>query len=223
MAVCEARCAAMSCLGRSLRSTRVLSSTRLARFATPCDGAMRCRTAADQTLTVPCACGRLADERAAPMITPSAGVHITLPAYFWCVPLSPACTQRPVLTRSGNSPEAYGLIVPKTKDGRVVFLLPWLGAAIAGTTDAPAPLTMEPRATAPEVDFILDALGDYITIKPRREDVLSAWSGIRPLAADPTKGSTENITRDHVLAAESGMLTITGGKWTTYRKARAAR
>ena len=124
------------------------------------------------------------------------------------------------LTRSGGSPEAHGLIVPKTKDGRVVFLLPWLGAAIAGTTDAPSQLTMEPRATAPDVDFILDALSDFITIKPRREDVLSAWSGIRPLAADPTKGSTENITRDHVLASESGMLTITGGKWTTYRKAR---
>lgn len=135
---------------------------------------------------------------------------------------SPPCVQRPTLKHTGDSPEAHGLIVPKTKDGRVVFLLPWLGAAIAGTTDAPAPLTMEPRATAPEVDFILDALGDYITVKPRREDVLSAWSGIRPLAADPTKGSTENITRDHVLAAESGMLTITGGKWTTYRKARAA-
>ena len=128
-----------------------------------------------------------------------------------------------MLTRGDDSPEAHGLIVPKTKDGRVVFLLPWLGAVIAGTTDAPAQLTMEPRATLPEVDFILDALGDYSTVKPRREDVLSAWSGIRPLAADPTKGSTENITRDHVLAAESGLLTITGGKWTTYRKARAHR
>lgn len=127
-----------------------------------------------------------------------------------------------MLTRSADSPEGHGLIVPKTKDGRVVFLLPWLGAAIAGTTDAPTQLTMEPRATAPEVDFILDALGDYITVKPRREDVLSAWSGIRPLAADPSKGSTENITRDHVLAFESGMLTITGGKWTTYRRARAS-
>ena len=129
----------------------------------------------------------------------------------------------PALTHHGKSPDAHGLIVPKTKDGRVVFLLPWLGAVIAGTTDAPAQLTMEPRATASEVDFILDALGDYSTVKPRREDVLSAWSGIRPLAADPTKGSTENITRDHVLASESGLLTISGGKWTTYRKARAQR
>jgi glycerol-3-phosphate dehydrogenase len=110
--------------------------------------------------------------------------------------------------------------VPKTKDGRVVFLLPWLGAAIAGTTDAPAALTMTPRATCAEVDFILDALSDYVCVAPRRADVLSAWSGLRPLASDASKGATENITRDHVLTAEAGMLTITGGKWTTYRKAR---
>ncbi len=124
------------------------------------------------------------------------------------------------LRRRARSPESHGLIVPKTKDGRVVFLLPWLGAAIAGTTDAPTPLSMTPRATAGDVDFILDALYDYLTVKPRRTDVLSAWSGIRPLAADASKGATENITRDHVLAAEDGLLTITGGKWTTYRKAR---
>ena len=113
------------------------------------------------------------------------------------------------------------MIVPKTKDGRVVFLLPWLGASIAGTTDAPAPLSMSPRATGAEVDFILEALRDYVAVPPRRADVLSAWSGIRPLAQDASKGATENITRDHVLAQEAGMLTITGGKWTTYRKARA--
>jgi glycerol-3-phosphate dehydrogenase len=124
------------------------------------------------------------------------------------------------LTRRVCSSEAHGLIVPKTKDGRVVFLLPWLGAAIAGTTDAPTTLSMAPRATSAEVDFILDALSDYVALKPRRTDVLSAWSGIRPLATDASKGATENITRDHVLAAESGLLTITGGKWTTYRRVR---
>ena len=120
-----------------------------------------------------------------------------------------------------RSAETCGLIVPKTKDGRVVFLLPWLGAAIAGTTDAAAPLSMTPRATAEEVDFILDALSDYLVVKPRRQDVLSAWSGIRPLASDASKGATENLVRDHVLTSDNGLLTITGGKWTTYRRVRS--
>ncbi len=141
------------------------------------------------------------DGAAPPLITPSSGVHITLPARFGA--------------------HEHGLIVPKTKDGRVVFLLPWLGTAVAGTTDAPTTLTTTPRPTTAEVDFILETLSDYLAAKPRRQDVLSAWSGIRPLAADASKGATENITRDHVLVADAGMLTITGGKWTTYRKVSA--
>ena len=116
-----------------------------------------------------------------------------------------------------SSPGSHGLIIPKTKDGRVVFLLPWLGSSVAGTTDAPTSLTHLPRPTAAEVDFILEALSDYLTVKPCRADVRSAWSGIRPLAADASKGSTENITRDHVLTSDAGLVTITGGKWTTYR------
>jgi hypothetical protein len=135
------------------------------------------------------------------LITPSSGVHITLPAHF-----------------CGS---ATGLIVPRTRDGRVCFLLPWLGAAVAGTTDAPTALTHLPAPTAGEVDFILGTLGEYLAQAPTRRDVLSAWSGIRPLAADASKGSTENITRDHVLTVDAGVVTITGGKWTTYRKVRA--
>lgn len=134
------------------------------------------------------------------LITPSSGVHITLPARF-----------------CGSN---TALIVPRTRDGRVCFLIPWLGASVAGTTDAPAELTHTPRPTSAEVDFILETLGEYLTTAPKRSDVLSAWSGIRPLAADSSKGSTENITRDHVLTVDCGVVTITGGKWTTYRKAR---
>lgn len=136
------------------------------------------------------------------LITPSSGVHITLPAHF-----------------CGSN---TGLIVPRTRDGRVCFLLPWLGASVAGTTDAPTTLTHTPRPTAKEVDFILATLGEYLDKAPGRADVLSAWSGIRPLAADPSKGSTENITRDHVLTVDNGVVTITGGKWTTYRKVRSS-
>ena len=136
------------------------------------------------------------------IIMPSSGVHITLPDYY--------------------SPENLGMIVPKTKDGRVVFMLPWLGETIAGTTDAPCEVTMRPEATEEDIQFILDALAGYLSVKVRRSDVKSAWSGIRPLAIDPTTSdsseSTSNIVRDHVVFVEKdGMVTITGGKWTTYR------
>ena len=132
------------------------------------------------------------------MIMPSSGVHITLPDYY--------------------SPENVGMIVPKTKDGRVVFMLPWLGETIAGTTDASCDVTMRPQAKEEEVQFILDALSGYLTVKVRREDVKSAWSGIRPLALDPHAADTSNALRDHIVTDDkNGMVTITGGKWTTYR------
>ncbi|EFN54037.1 hypothetical protein CHLNCDRAFT_136099 [Chlorella variabilis] len=99
------------------------------------------------------------------MIMPSSGVHVTLPDYY--------------------SPEAVGMIVPKTKDGRVVFMLPWLEQTIAGTTDSSTEVTMRPQPTEEEIQFILDAISDYLTVKVRRSDVQSAWSGIRPLALDP--------------------------------------
>jgi glycerol-3-phosphate dehydrogenase len=102
----------------------------------------------------------------------------------------------------------------------VVFLLPWLGAVIAGTTDSVAPITLRPRATAAEVDWILEAVAPYLAVPASRADVTSTWAGIRPLAADPSAdpAGTENILRDHVVVDEGdGMVTVTGGKWTTYR------
>ncbi|KAL5569390.1 hypothetical protein UlMin_025965 [Ulmus minor] len=141
---------------------------------------------------------KLADKEAKPMICPSSGVHIVLPDYY--------------------SPEGMGLIVPKTKDGRVVFMLPWLGRTVAGTTDSNTSITPLPEPHEDEIQFILDAICDYLNVKVRRTDVLSAWSGIRPLAMDPTAKSTESISRDHVVCEEyPGLVTITGGKWTTYR------
>ena len=110
---------------------------------------------------------RQSDPRAKPAVTASAGAHVTLPDYY-------------------GGPSNAGMIVPKTKDGRVVFMLPWEGRVIAGTTDGPVELTDTPAATGAEVDFILDALSDYLSVRVRRQDVLSAWSGIRPLASDPT-------------------------------------
>lgn len=141
---------------------------------------------------------KMADKDAKPMICPSSGVHIVLPDYY--------------------SPEGMGLIVPKTKDGRVVFMLPWLGRTVAGTTDSNTSITMLPEPHEDEIQFILDAISDYLNVKVRRMDVLSAWSGIRPLAMDPNAKNTESISRDHVVTEDyPGLVTITGGKWTTYR------
>lgn len=141
---------------------------------------------------------KMADKDAQNIICPSSGVHIVLPDYY--------------------SPEGLGLIVPKTKDGRVVFMLPWLGRTVAGTTDSSTTLTMLPEPQEEEIQFILDAISDYLNVKVRRSDVLSAWSGIRPLATDPSANDTASISRDHVVSTDvSGLVTITGGKWTTYR------
>ncbi|OIW01394.1 hypothetical protein TanjilG_02550 [Lupinus angustifolius] len=141
---------------------------------------------------------KMADKDARDMICPSSGVHIILPDYY--------------------SPVGMGLIVPKTKDGRVVFMLPWLGRTVAGTTDSNTPITFLPEPHEDEIQFILDAISDYLNVKVRRTDVLSAWSGIRPLAMDPSAKNTESISRDHVVFEDHpGLVTITGGKWTTYR------
>ncbi|MCH83924.1 glycerol-3-phosphate dehydrogenase SDP6 mitochondrial-like, partial [Trifolium medium] len=141
---------------------------------------------------------KMADKNVRDVICPSSGVHIILPDYY--------------------SPEGMGLIVPKTKDGRVVFMLPWLGRTVAGTTDSNTAITFLPEPHEDEIQFILDAISDYLNVKVRRSDVLSAWSGIRPLATDPSAKNTESISRDHVVFEDHpGLVTITGGKWTTYR------
>lgn len=141
---------------------------------------------------------QLGDKDAKPLISPSSGVHVVLPDYY--------------------SPDGMGLIVPKTKDGRVVFMLPWLGRTLAGTTDSNTSITMFPEPHEDEIQFILDAISDYLCVKVRRTDVLSAWSGIRPLASDPSSTTTANLSREHVVCSgPEGLLTITGGKWTTYR------
>lgn len=136
----------------------------------------------------------------------ASGVHITLPDYF--------C--------SGGYASA-GLIIPKTKDGRVVFMLPWLGQVIAGTTDDKCDITYRIAPTQKEVDFILETLSDHLSVDVKRSDVKSAWSGIRPLAFNPKtskkEGGTQNVVRDHLIFEDDdGMITITGGKWTTYRR-----
>ncbi|KAH7915462.1 FAD dependent oxidoreductase-domain-containing protein [Hygrophoropsis aurantiaca] len=135
-----------------------------------------------------------------PIVQPSAGIHITLPNYY--------------------SPRKMGLLDPATSDGRVIFFLPWEGNTIAGTTDSPAPVESEPHAQEDDIRWVLDEVRHYLSpdIKVRRGDVLSAWSGLRPLVRNPSASSTEGLVRNHMIhVSESGLLTIAGGKWTTYR------
>lgn len=109
------------------------------------------------------------------------------------------------------------LMVPKTSDGRVLFVIPWHGHAVAGTTDTPVETpSLEPRALEAEIEFILETAAQYLARPPRREDVLSVFVGLRPLVKGEGKSSA--LSRDHLIHVDqNGLLTITGGKWTTYR------
>ncbi|XP_044268032.1 glycerol-3-phosphate dehydrogenase, mitochondrial-like isoform X1 [Tribolium madens] len=132
--------------------------------------------------------------------SPSSGVHITLPGYY--------------------SPEQMGLLDPSTSDGRVIFFLPWQKQTIAGTTDLPCDVTHHPKPTEDEILFILEEVKNYLNpdVEVRRGDVLSAWSGIRPLVSDPNKPDTQSLARNHIVhVSDSHLVTIAGGKWTTYR------
>lgn len=142
---------------------------------------------------------RLDDPDAPPMLTASSGVHLVLDGRF--------------------SPPETGLLIPRTDDGRVLFILPWLGYTLVGTTDNPAPIEAHPEATDAEAQYLLSHVARYFDLPIRSEDVLAKWSGLRPLVSDPKAADTAKLSRDHVLnASASGLLTITGGKWTTYRK-----
>jgi glycerol-3-phosphate dehydrogenase len=109
------------------------------------------------------------------------------------------------------------LMVPKTSDGRVLFVIPWHGHAVAGTTDTPVDEpSLEPRALEEEIDFVLETAGRYLSRPPSREDVLAVYVGLRPLVKGD--GKTSALSRDHIIHVDmSGLVTITGGKWTTYR------
>lgn len=111
-----------------------------------------------------------------------------------------------------------GLLDPATSDGRVIFFLPWQGNVIAGTTDSPASVQQNPVPKEAEIQWILDEVRNYLSpdIKVRRGDVLSAWSGIRPLVRDPAAKNTQSLVRNHMInISPGGLLTIAGGKWTT--------
>ncbi|CAG9825041.1 unnamed protein product [Phaedon cochleariae] len=143
---------------------------------------------------------KMDDPKVREICSPSSGVHITLPGYY--------------------SPEQMGLLDPATSDGRVIFFLPWQKHTIAGTTDLPCQVTHNPKPTEDEIMFILEEVKNYLNpdVEVRRGDVLSAWSGIRPLVSDPNKPDTQSLARNHIVhVSDAGLVTIAGGKWTTYR------
>ncbi|MFO1518348.1 MAG: FAD-dependent oxidoreductase [bacterium] len=142
---------------------------------------------------------KMDDPQCAPLLTASSGVHIVLDPRF--------------------CPPDTGLLIPKTDDGRVLFVLPWLGHTLVGTTDNPAKIETDPKPSEEDILYILHHIKKYLGISMKREEVLSAWSGLRPLVSDPKAADTARLSRDHIVQiSPSGLLTITGGKWTTYRK-----
>lgn len=137
------------------------------------------------------------------MIVPAAGVHVMLPDHF--------------------SPDKMGLIVPETSDGRVLFFLPWENATLAGTTDSQSDVTMLPTPTQIEIDFILSEANHHLKVPIQKSDVRAAWSGLRPLVRDFSKpvdsSGTAALSRNHVIeVSTSHLVTVAGGKWTTYRR-----
>ncbi|WP_322469523.1 glycerol-3-phosphate dehydrogenase/oxidase [Hydrogenophaga sp. SNF1] len=135
------------------------------------------------------------------MVRPSQGVHLVVDRDFL-----------------GGE---HALLVPRTRDGRVLFAVPWLGKLILGTTDTPRQdLAREPEPFAQELGFILDEASRALSRPVRRADIRSAWVGLRPLVAPPSDGGagTKALSREHTVVVDrNGLVTVTGGKWTTYR------
>ncbi len=117
-------------------------------------------------------------------------------------------------------PSDSALMIPKTSDGRVLFCIPWHDHLMVGTTDtAVETAEIEPHALESEIDFILETAAEYLTAKPARDDILSIFAGIRPLVKNASNVKTSSLSRGHDLFVDaSGLITITGGKWTTYRR-----
>jgi len=142
---------------------------------------------------------RMADPSTEPLMVTSQGIHLVFDRSF---------------LKSDTA-----LMVPRTSDGRVLFVIPWHGHAVAGTTDTPVDgPSLEPKPLDEEIQFILETAGRYLTRPPNRSDVLAVYVGLRPLVKSGGASSTSAISRDHTIHVDtSGLLTITGGKWTTYR------
>ncbi len=133
--------------------------------------------------------------------------------------MAPSRGSHVVLDRS-FLPGKLAVMIPRTDDGRVLFAIPWRNRVLLGTTDTPVDrATREPRPSSSEVEYLLDHAGRYFARKPRTDDVLSTFAGLRPLLGKGGSGRSASLSREHaVFVSDSGLVTITGGKWTTYRR-----
>ncbi len=138
--------------------------------------------------------------KAKAIIAPSQGIHIVLDQSF--------------------KPGKTAIMVPHTSDKRVLFMVPWHDRVLLGTTDTPvSKVSLEPRPMKREIEFLLTHAAKYLTRDPSREDILSVFAGLRPLVQGSKGENTAELSRDHtILVSKSGLITIAGGKWTTYRK-----
>ncbi len=142
---------------------------------------------------------RMDNPETPPLLTASSGIHVVLDKSF--------------------SPPDMGLLIPRTEDNRVLFLLPWLGHTLVGTTDNPAEIVDNPEVKPEDIDYILRQLKQYFSLTVTNSDILASWCGLRPLVSDLKSHDTAHLSRDHIVnVSRSGLLTVTGGKWTTYRK-----
>jgi len=142
---------------------------------------------------------RMEDASAQPILQVSSGAHIVVDGSF-------------------SMPEA-GILIPKTEDGRVLFVLPWLGHTLIGTTDEATRPDEPSIAGVAAIDYLLRHANRYLTRQIERTDIKATWAGLRPLIRDPRATDTAGLARDHVIVeSPGGMITIGGGKWTTYRK-----
>jgi glycerol-3-phosphate dehydrogenase len=191
------RCAAVKLLHEGERISGVVVEDR----ETGARHALRSRCVVNATGVWVDSIRRMDRAAAGDLVAPSQGVHLVVDRAFL--------------------PGGRAMLVPKTRDGRVLFAVPWMGATILGTTDTPRhDPAAEPEPFPDEVEFILSEAGRYLARAPGRADVRSVWVGLRPLVRPPHEAgdNTKTLSREHTVRVErSNLVTVTGGKWTTYR------
>lgn len=205
-AVEQGACAVNHCTATSLiASNGAIEGIRVRDNETKRESALRTRCVINATGVWVDAIRRMDNPDARDLVAPSQGVHIVVDREFL--------------------PTDHALLIPRTEDGRVLFAVPWLGRTVLGTTDTPRhDLPVEPVAFDEEIEFILRESGKYLSKGPTRADIRSVWVGLRPLVKPPDSGAnadaenTKRLSREHtVLVSRQGLVTVTGGKWTTYR------
>lgn len=142
---------------------------------------------------------KLDDPAVKNLVEPSSGIHIILDKKFL--------------------PNNEGLMIPKTEDGRVLFMLPYLGKCLVGTTDEKSTVQEHPKVSEQEIAYLLRHVKKYFSVDIQKSDILSSWSGLRPLVVSENISETKELVREHfITTSDSGLVSIAGGKWTAYRK-----